>query len=221
VHEIHEKYENLEVCEEPTKQEKSKDNKGCGTLIATLIVLVVAFTAITTILNNVVNQALPSVNVSRFTELTEEQVKRTEEVLAQIYNSDVRWLSSTSEPLLTNPSGQVVRTYHGDISSNTSRLWMSVSVYTQDYHAINRIRSIRLSAQDQSFVNDNNTEAILRHTSIQRTGSYFLPHNRRRIESYIRIENVVIRFMEWRFPLDIGKSYTDEFIALLVEMLQE
>ncbi|MCL2673988.1 MAG: hypothetical protein FWE92_01500 [Defluviitaleaceae bacterium] len=218
-------HENLELCEEPQNQDEPKDNKGCGAFFLTIVALIIIMTIIAVTFNTLSRSLeLPSnVDVSKIAQLSEEQVEHIEEVLAQIYDSNLRWLRWLS----TNHSGWV-REYRGYVSYRDvpERLWISARVYAQDRRAISLMQSNMQSVQRLGhlytyFANDNNTEAILRHIYIERTGSYFAAHNRRRIESYVRIGNVVIEFRESRLPFDVGKTFTDEFITLLVEMLQE
>jgi len=206
------------------KYDELKDNKRSRNIFVIVVVFIVAFVIISSIGGS--SSVDPStVDVSAIAQLSEEQVGQIEEVLTQIYDSNLGWLSNIHESL---DNSELVHWYSGGSwsSDDASSLSMSVDVYINEYFAINRMQSIKQLAQDPRFswsytyfVNDNNTEAILRYTFIERTGSYLDPRNHRRIDSYIRIGNVVIRFMEWQLPNEVN-SFTDEFITLLVEMLQ-
>ena len=182
-----------------------------GSIIASLIIVIVIASSFNR----------PSrVDASVIAQLTEEQVGRIGEVLTQIYDSDLGWISSVREypdsPAWIGSWNEEVRSY--------THLYIVIITHTEEIaiESLGRSRILANSLHHSyiDFVNNNNTEVVLLNTFIS-SGSYFLPSNRRTTRSYIRIGNTVINLRESRSWLDRSNGFSNEFIMLLVELLQK
>jgi hypothetical protein len=165
------------------------------------------------------------VDVSLIAELNEEEIGRIEEVAAQLEFID--FISFFSVQDFENHSS-IARRYSASHHKHPGRhLEITLTIYYQEESAIetmqsNRRRNNSFDYPFTEFINDNNTEAILQHPFMPTSASgCHAPTNRRLLISYIRIENVVIRLWENTQPPDLRDEISNQFIALLVDMLKQ
>jgi len=166
------------------------------------------------------DQRRPSrVDVSPLAELSAEQVGRIEDVIMQLEGTvAVRGFSVSEHPTRRFYSfGWFVPDWHREA------LQISVSVYTDEQRAIEVTQNLRNASRGRLYTyidNDNNTEAMLAHSSMPRHHGLAIPTSNRRLQSTIRIGNTRIRLNETLPWYHLRDSNSSRFIALLAEMLQ-
>ena len=185
------------------------------------IVLMIGLLLIAIMLIN--QRRFPShVDTSPLAQLTAEQVARIEDVWIQ-FEAHESVLHFRAESLSNNR----------ELDRRYSIVWqdedfismrISVSVFHDEKTPINSMQNIMSlmdnnSRREYTYVAyDNNTEAVLEHIF---TDTSYISSSRRAIWTDIRIGNVRIQLRERRHANNLENDFSSQFIALLVEMLQE
>ena len=190
------------------------------------LIYIMSYTAI------VNNAQQPSrVDMSPIAALSEEQVERAGDVIAQFQGS--RYVSYFR---IRQPQGrpEIDRTYRiwfhepGGNFRSLPRIYISVTVVLCEETAISTMQTRRDIWDEQGYrythiVNHNNTEAELHYPHIPGSRGEFLswPTGERNVYSYIRIGAVVIDLLETRHRSDERELLSSQFIELLAEKLKE
>ncbi|MCL2376169.1 MAG: hypothetical protein FWC76_02115 [Defluviitaleaceae bacterium] len=199
------------------------------------IVALVIAVALFIVINN--NWRSPSgVDASPLSQLTAEQVGRIDEIWKQLeQHENVRWLHTSDEPLDPFDHGQqylyTLRWDNGN-QKEIPNAWLLIqaSVFSGEQTAINRMQWFieDISEEDRhrpsvAVINENNTEVLLDYMYFDALfvdRRHPIPGFNRHIWSRIRIGHVEITLTERR-PRSSSENYSSQFIATLVEMLQE
>jgi len=198
--------------------------------ICAFIAAIIAYVAV---YNFVVNnwQRPSQANVSALELLTEEQARRAGDVVP--YVADAIFDRAPHIECFSDDHPVLIRRYRGGwsesgVSHSMPNVHANITVFQTERRAIETMQSERrlnsqLGNRFIEHLNDNNTEAILRHPIMQTTaGSWYVPRNDRMTLSHIRVGNVVIRLSEYRHRQDTPHGeLSGQFVDLLVEMLQE
>ena len=182
------------------------------TIIIILLLLVVFFYH---------QRRFPShVNTSPLAQLTAEQVARIDDVWIQFeaHESVLHFSAEDSNSREVSRRYSIVWQDEGFISMR-----ISVSVFYDEETPIHLMQN-RMSLMDSNsrreytyVAYDNNTEAVLEHIF---TDTSYISSSRRAIWTDIRIGNVRILLRETRHANNLENDFSSQFIALLVEMLQ-
>ena len=192
-----------------------------------IIVLIIIMIALLPLTSRIINNALgPSgVDISPIADLNEKEAGRIERVAAQMEFSDfIHFFRIQEFENHTFISRRYIASHH---KHQGRHLEITFTIYYQEEDAIERMQSERNSRQSfddpfTDFINDNNTEAILRYPFMPTSASgCHAPVNRRLLISHIRIENVVILLWENTQRNDPLDEISNQFIALLAEMLKQ
>jgi hypothetical protein len=154
------------------------------------------------------------VDVSPLANLTTEQVARVEDIFAQFEDFD--FIEEFHIREVPNHTGNF-HLYSFSWRSGEASMHATVSVRRSESHAINDMESTRRRGGFRDIVNDNNTEAVLRHAR----SATSVPSGRRWIQSRIRMGNVVINLNEVGMWYEMRNNISSEFIVLVYELLQE
>ena len=189
------------------------------------------YVAISSVVAN--NWRYPSViDVSPLAQINAKQMERVEEaVLLLVEDSTIRLLDTGTSNVDNRHAAKTYRMSWTEETSNNFRTnsLINVTVYPNEELAARGVQYGRSSFINFNHVyttiaNANNTEAILGHPRTDVcSGGWYIPGNDRIIISYIRLDNVVIRFSESRLwnDLDYGENITSRYIALLAQALHE
>ena len=186
-------------------------------LPAALIVLIVVPAVL---MNAISRMHFPSrVDVSPLAQLTPEQVTRAEYIFAQLEGlGSISGFEIGEQSSLTGTP-----LYSFDYQSRYGEVRVRVFVYLREEDTALHVLAVRdLSSHVQtrnarSVWNDNKTGAVLGPArSVSET-----PISSASFWSTVRIDNVIIELSETRRLGNLSNDATSEFIALLVEMLQE
>lgn len=178
------------------------------------------------------NHYRPSrVDVSPIEELSAEQMERLEDALMQLYYIEfINGPSITEYRDFEHPS--LLRSYGFSWVDNQGRystpptLIVSVDILRREERAVEWIQSTRIRNEMQNIpyidvINENGTEAVLRHSFMPiRASALYLPTSDRRIITEIRIGNAHIRLNETRSWHNLNDDFSSQFIYMLVELMQ-
>ena len=207
---------------------------GTGTFIVLIIVSVLYVTITNFIVNDVLRRPHrpPVVDASPIAALTDEQMERTIDALLLLAARDYISGFSLSESISERHSDMLMYSFHVGwipesslLGGSTARLSISVRVfhYHMETRAISRVQSTgRLTPEHRHFRNDNNTEVLLVYPWMPVSASgFYLPSDERLIRSEIRIGNIHFELREHRHWINLRNNYSTQFIAALVEAMQE
>ena len=195
-----------------------------STALIALIMLPLVYVFATNVIVN--NFARPSrIDVSPLSLLCECQIASVEDALLRL-NSEggVRILNVDEFP----ENHFLVRRYSvlwisDSQTQMSSSLSMTVHVNRRKERAISDIHLGILRRQLYSHIqHDNDTEAVLQHPWMPVSGSgWYIPSDDRLLLSNLRVGHVTFSMRETRRWYDIHNDYSSQFIAALVEALQE
>ena len=185
------------------------------------IVLMIGLFLIAIMLIN--QRRFPShVDTSPLAQLTAEQVARVDDIWIQFeaHESVLHFRAEDSNSRELNRTYSIAWQDEDFISMH-----ISVNVFRDERTLINSMRN-KMRLMDSGgprrytyIAYDNNTEAVLEY--IFTDMPYPFPTSHRSIWTDIRIGNVSIWLAETRHANNLENDFSSQFIALLVEMLQE
>lgn len=189
-------------------------------IILVILALIIAYILLIVVGNN--RQTPSRVDASPIAELTEGQIARIEDVWVQFEESEfINNFRMTDLP----HNRYTARSYSFDWrrrGSASMRVRISVSRDEEQIIDLFQLATERMDRSDHEryvyVANENGTEVILYYVFTDMP--YFVPSFDRSIRTDIRIGNVVIRLRETRQAGNLRNDYSSQFIALLVEMLQ-
>jgi len=167
------------------------------------------------------------VDTSPLAELTSEQIDRLEDAIVRFKEFDFITRFDYSEVERTG----IIQSKKYDLiwrrQEPHSLLRISITFYYDEQRAIDYFQfGIEIKNEHRRpytlIENDNNTEALLAHSMMERNSdTLFFPDSSRYISSGLRLGNAYISLNEQQEYNNLDKNISSEFIKLLCEMLQE
>jgi len=203
---------------------------GAGTFIVLIIVSVLYVTITNFIVNDVLRRPHrpPVVDASPIAALTDEQIGGVEEAIMRL--SELGYIQNVQIRDVTEGWQASVHIYStgwilgSQLRRHPPRLNIQIRNYRYEDGAIGYMRTTRnLNSQYYIYIQgDNNTEAVLIHPLMPVSASgLYLPSDERLIRSEIRIGNIYFELWEYRHWIRLNSNYSTQFIAALVEAMQE
>jgi len=165
-----------------------------------------------------------TVDASPIAELTSEQINRLEDVIETFY--DYEFIRARDiEEKLNHPYLYKIFRFSYDEQKHESKNGVNVTIsfFRDELEAIDSMQFNATEMEKNTFItNDNNTQAVLFHSQMDRSGELpFLPTFDRYMNSYIRLGNAQIRIKESIDFCRLNNEITSEFIEWLCGVLVE
>jgi len=195
-------------------------------ILLSIVLFVLTFAAFSLLSGNSYRKS--QIDASPIAELTSEQIERLESVIERLKDFDfITQYEIEEKGEYTDPSVRKEYRLVWLRKEPYSLLLISIGFYYDEQCVIDNMQlAIRTNDRHKRpytlIVNDNNTEAILGHSRMNRSaGTFYFPRSERHMGGGLRLGNAWIGLSESQEYYNLGKNISNEFIKLLCELLQE